>query len=160
MHRIGLGGYHNFDAAFATKPIVEKRLIYMEPDWKDAFAYAIQLSDSLGLEATIASSPGWSTTGGPWVEPKDAMKKLVWRTMNVQGGQAVKGQLPAPFKTTGSFQNGPVQGRGQAAKVADYYEDIAVMAVKRPEGAKSLAELGAKITSSGGNFPSPPSMTR
>jgi hypothetical protein len=152
MHRIGLGGYHNFDAAFATKPIVEKRLIYMEPDWKDAFAYAIQLSDSLGLEATIASSPGWSTTGGPWVEPKDAMKKLVWRTMNVQGGQAVKGQLPAPFKTTGSFQNGPVQGRGQAAKVADYYEDIAVMAVKRPEGAKSLAELGAKITSSGGNF--------
>src|SRR5215831_18214736 len=37
MHRVGIGGFQNFDAALATPQIVEKRLTYMTPDWKDAF---------------------------------------------------------------------------------------------------------------------------
>ena len=151
MHRIGLGGFHNFDAAMSTPDIVAKRLIYMDEGWQDAFAYATRLADSLGLEMTVASSPGWSTTGGPWVQPKDAMKKLVWKTFLVEGG-AVEAKLPEPFKTTGAFQNGPVAGRGFAGSVAQYYEDIAVLAVKQPSGTKTLSELGAKITSSGGKF--------
>jgi len=152
MHRIGLGGYHNFDASSRTPIIVDKRLVYMDPDWKDAFAYAMHVSDSLGLEATIASSPGWSTTGGPWVKPEDGMKKLVWRTLDVKGGQKVLQKLPEPFRTTGAFQNGPAQGRGMAASQYEYYDDIAVLAVRRPENAKTLAELGARLTSSGGDF--------
>jgi hypothetical protein len=38
MHRVGIGGFQNFDAALATPQIVEKRLTYMTPDWKDAFS--------------------------------------------------------------------------------------------------------------------------
>ena len=72
------GGVHNFDAALGTPTIVDKRLIYMDEGWKDAFAYAVQVADSLGLEFTVASAPGWSSTGGPWVSEKDGMKKLVW----------------------------------------------------------------------------------
>ena len=34
------GGVHNFDAALGTPTIVDKRLIYMDEGWKDAFAYA------------------------------------------------------------------------------------------------------------------------
>ena len=37
MHRVGIGGFQNFDAALATPQIVEKRLTYMTPDWIDAF---------------------------------------------------------------------------------------------------------------------------
>ena len=47
MHRIGLGGFQNFDAGIDTPPIVEKRLVYMDEGWKDAFAYATFLADSL-----------------------------------------------------------------------------------------------------------------
>ena len=80
MKRTGLGGFQNFDAALATPQIVDKRLSYMTPEWKDAFLYAATLADELGLEMAIAGSPGWSETGGPWVPPEQAMKKLVWST--------------------------------------------------------------------------------
>src|SRR6202012_1035902 len=67
MHRVGLGGFQNFDAALATPQVVDKRLAYMTPEWKDAFKYATVLADQLGLEEAIAGSPGWSESGGPWV---------------------------------------------------------------------------------------------
>ena len=149
MQRIGLGGVHNFDAAMGTPTIVDKRLIYMDEGWQDAFAVAVKTADSLGLEFTIASAPGWSSTGGPWVEPKDAMKRLVWRT--VEGSGAIDTAFPEPFSHTGAFQNGAAAGRGSGADL-DFYEDIAVIAVRQPEGRKSAAALGAVVTSSGGNF--------
>lgn len=152
MKQIGLAGFHNFDASSNTPTIVEKRLVYMDEGWKEAFAVAARTADSLGLEMTIASSPGWSTTGGPWVEPQDAMKKLTWRTLLVDGGKKVSQTLPAPYKTTGAFQDGPFSGRGFSASQYEYYEDIAVLAVRQPDGFKTLSELGASVSSSGGLF--------
>ena len=145
MDRIGVGGFHHFDAGIGVAPIVENRLIYMHDDWKDAFRYAIEMGDSLGMEMTVASSPGWSCMGGPWVEPQDAMKKLVWREMRLQGGQSFKGALPEPFQNAGDFQN---LDNGQAK----YYQDIAVLALRMPQEDLPLAGLNATLTSSGGDF--------
>src|SRR6516165_6355481 len=78
MHRVGIAGYQNFDAALQTPQVVDKRLAYMTPEWKDAFKYATTLADQFGLEEAIAGSPGWSETGGPWVKPSQGMKKIVW----------------------------------------------------------------------------------
>src|SRR3954464_10889079 len=78
MHRAGLGGYQNFDAALQTPQVVDKRLAYMTPEWKDAFQHAILLGDQLGFEMAIAGSPGWSESGGPWVPGSEGMKKYVW----------------------------------------------------------------------------------
>src|SRR5437588_12571625 len=50
MHRVGIGGFQNFDAALNTPQVVEKRLVYMTPEWKDAFRYAATLAAQLGLE--------------------------------------------------------------------------------------------------------------
>ena len=72
MHRVGLGGFQNFDAALATPKVVEHRLAYMTPEWKDAFKYAIVLGDQLGLEMAIAGSPGWSESGGPCGELRES----------------------------------------------------------------------------------------
>jgi hypothetical protein len=66
MKRVGIGGFQNFDAAISTPQIVEKRLQYMTPEWKDAFLFTTKLADSLDLEMSIAGSPGWSESGGPW----------------------------------------------------------------------------------------------
>ena len=98
MDKVGIGGFHHFDAAISIPQVVDNRLIYMRDDWKDAFKYAIALGDSLGMQMTVASSPGWSCTGGPWVSPEDAMKKLVWREMRIKGGEKFSGALPEPFK--------------------------------------------------------------
>ena len=152
FHRIGLGGFQTFDAAMNSPVVVEDRLVYMTPGWKDAFRHAMHLADSLNLEVAIASSPGWSSTGGPWVKPEDAMKKLVWRTAMVSGGQ-VDMTLPEAFTSTGTFQNLGENSSSVnivATGAHQHYEDIAVVAVRQPEGRKSLQELGAKVSASGG----------
>ena len=89
MKRVGIAGFQNFDAGLNTPQIVEKRLVFMTPEWKDAFRYATTLADKLGLEMAIAGSPGWSESGGPWVPPAQAMKKYVWSETRVEGGTAV-----------------------------------------------------------------------
>lgn len=83
MHRSGIAGFQQFDAGGAMMQMVQpvqERVRYLQDDWKDAFSYAIHLADSLDMEVGIASAPGWSSTGGPWVLPQDAMKKLTWRS--------------------------------------------------------------------------------
>src|SRR5215470_9278452 len=104
MHRVGIGGFQNFDAAFATPQIVQTRLVYMTPEWKDAFQFTTKLADSLHLEMAIAGSPGWSESGGPWVKPEDGMKKFVWTETRVKG-RVSNIKLAQPSGTTGPFQN-------------------------------------------------------
>ena len=37
MHRIGIAGFQQFDAALGTPQVVDKRLVYMTPAWQRAF---------------------------------------------------------------------------------------------------------------------------
>src|SRR5580765_6725726 len=50
MQSVGIGGMQNFDANLQTPQIVDKRLVYMTPEWKDAFRFTAQEADRLGLE--------------------------------------------------------------------------------------------------------------
>ena len=157
MNRIGIGGFQNFDAGLASPQIVEKRLIYMTPEWKDAFLFTTKLADSLGLEMAIAGSPGWSESGGPWVTPAQAMKKLVWSEIQVEGGKLFSGTLPKPPSATGIFQNIGEQGGFSSGEPTDpsipqFYADAAVIAFRMPDKDLSIAELNPKITSSAGKF--------
>jgi len=156
MKRVGLGGFQNFDASLNTPQVVDHRLVYMTPEWKDAFRYAATTADQLGLEMAIAGSPGWSESGGPWVPPAQAMKKIVWSETRVEGGRPFSGALPAPPSATGPFQNiaggrGFNQG-GESAPPPQYYKDAAVIAYRAPESDVPLAQLEPKVTSSGGQF--------
>src|SRR5436305_953680 len=76
MNRMGIGGVDAIDASIDTPQVVKKRLVYMTPEWKGAFHTAADLTARYGMELSIDSSPGWSETGGPWVSPQAAMKKL------------------------------------------------------------------------------------
>ena len=134
MKRVGIGGLQNFDVAFDTPQVVEERLIYMTPSWQDAFRYATKRAHELGLEFAIASSPGWSETGGPWVEPKDGMKKLVWSETQVEGGRPFNATLAAPPSASGPFQSLPSIDL-ISQKVLDgpkFYADVAVIAYRTP----------------------------
>jgi hypothetical protein len=105
MKRVGIGGLQNFDVGISTPQVVDKRLVYMTPEWKDAFRFAATEADRLGLELAIAASPGWSETGGPWVPAEDGLKKLVWSETEVEGGRRFTGRLPSPPAITGPFQS-------------------------------------------------------
>src|SRR5260370_2790233 len=158
MHRVGLGGFQNFDAALSTLKLVDQRLVYMTPEWKDAFKYATTLADQLGLEEAIAGSPGWSESGGPWVKPNQGMKKIVWSETRVEGGKPFSGVLPHPPTTTGPFQNLPVFDfialfTGQSQPISPtFYADTAVIAYRTPESDVPVSTLNPKIPSSATNL--------
>lgn len=152
MKRSGIVGFHNFDAGLSTPQIVEKRIVYMTPEWKDAFSYAVNMAESLDMEMTIASSPGWSETGGPWVKPEEAMKKLVWRQLDIQGGRYISVKLPEGFNNMGPYQDYTlVSDRiSQTYDNGKFYRDIAVVAVKIPDSEISMDEMCPSISVSGG----------
>lgn len=156
MHRVGIGGFQNFDASLFTPQIVEKRLSYMTPEWKNVFKFTTELADKLGLEMAIAGSPGWSESGGPWVPAKDGMKKYVWSETRIKGGQPFAGKLSHPPDTTGAFQNVPFReplGIGQGDKKShEFYADTVVIAYRVPNTDIPFNTLNPKITASGGQF--------
>ena len=154
MHRAGLKGFQNFDAALATPQVVDHRLAYMTPEWKDAFKYATTLADQLGMEEAIAASPGWSETGGPWVPGSEGMKKYVWSETVVEGGKPFSGKLVHPPSNTGGFQNLGVRDLLAAPEGAPppptFYADAAVVAYRRPASDVPVDSLHPKMTASAG----------
>jgi hypothetical protein len=154
MRRVGVGGFQTFDAALHTPQVVEERLVYMTPRWKEAFRHATETADALGLEMGIAGSPGWSESGGPWVTPAQAMKKLVWSETLVEGGRRFTGRPAQPPETTGPFQNVPYVAPPWITRAAHalrasptFYADTAVVAYRIPSDA--AAPLPApRVTSS------------
>jgi hypothetical protein len=154
MHRAGLGGFQNFDAALQTPQVVDHRLAYMTPEWKDAFKYSITLGQQLGFEMAIAGSPGWSESGGPWVPGSQGMKKYVWSETFVEGGKPFTGTLPHPPSNTGAFQNEGIHDQQPppgAMPMPQFYADAVVVAFKRPAGDQPLDALHPKVSASGGS---------
>jgi hypothetical protein len=152
MHDTGIGGFQNFDAALQTPQVVDKRLVFMTPEWKDAFKYAMTLADQLGLEAAIAGSPGWSESGGPWVKPQQGMKKVVWSETTVEGGKPFAGKLAAPPSNAGPFLDAPLADMmaPEGATGPSFYADTVVLAFPVPAPEVQPLAARAKVSSSGG----------
>ncbi len=154
MHRAGLGGFQNFDAALQTPQVVPKRLAYMTPDWKDAFKHAILLGDQLGLEMAIAGSPGWSESGGPWVPGSEGHEEVrVERNGGPRGSavqrsaRRIRPRIAAHFRTRAYTTSPRLAPRlFRTSTRTPWWSPI-----KRPTGDKSVEELQAKITASGGS---------
>jgi hypothetical protein len=161
MHRVGVGGVTIFEGAIDTPQVVPHRLIYMTPEWKQAFKTAVTTARSMNMEVAIASSPGWSETGGPWVPASQGMKKMVWSATRVEGGKPFKGKLAHPPQVDGTFQNYQVPGRrapdGTVTTPPEFYTDVAVIAYRTPDGDKTQQELNPTVTASAAtpNFATP-----
>ncbi|HUD54957.1 MAG TPA: glycosyl hydrolase [Terracidiphilus sp.] len=155
MHRSGIGGFQNFDAALSTPQVVDHRLAYMTPEWKDAFKYATTVADQLGMEEAIAGSPGWSESGGPWVPGPEGMKKYVWSETVVEGGKPFHGVLVHPPSNTGAFQNLSIRdalaGPADTKPAPQFYGDAAIVAYRRTASDVPLETLHPKTTASGGS---------
>lgn len=136
MERAGIGGVQNFDGSLDTPQIVSERVPYMSDAWRSALDLAVSIAGEKNLEFTIASSPGWSETGGPWVRPEQAMKKLVWSELEVDGGQSITEPLPAPPDVSGPFQDIPGGGAEPSSPehsgLPSLYRDSRVIAYQIP----------------------------
>ena len=103
MKALGLGGAIIMDQTWFDVP--QGCVAPNSEGWFDFAVFAGQEADRLGLKLGFHNCPGWSSTGGPWVEPKDAQKVLRWTETRVSGGRRVTCKVPRPAAPFGWFRD-------------------------------------------------------
>ncbi len=150
MKRVGIGGFMLADVNFGRGQTVAHPIPYGTPEWYDAVRFAAAEADRLGLEMGIFSSPGWSETGGPWVKPVEAMKKLVWSEVAVDGPRHFSGRLPEPPRNNGQIRNTGATYYPQGGGDPTYYGDSAVIAYRTPVDELDASTAKPTVTSNNG----------
>lgn len=152
MQRAGLGGVQIFTGAMPNNErVLASPVTYMSPEWRAAMRAAVTQADAQGMEVTVATSPGWSETGAPFVKAQDGMKKLVWTETEVRGGRRFNGPLPKPSDVSGPISTIPhhtVTLTGAEIESPRHYADSRVIAYRVPEADHPLPS--PKVTTADG----------
>lgn len=159
MKRVGIAGFQLADVNAGGGQSVEKKVVFGTPEWLEAVRRSAADADRLGLEMTVFSSAGWSETGGPWVKPEQAMKKLVWSETSIEGPSHFKGRLPQPPSNNGPFRNlvtGSARPGATPPRDPTHYGDSAVVAYRTPPDEAAEVELKPKVTTSSGALDAAP----
>jgi len=129
MKQVGLGGAQIFNV---SESIPEGPIKYNSSEWRALVKFAAQEAQRLGLELCIHNCAGWSSSGGPWVTPQDAMQTVVTSEFKTRGPMHFAAELPQPPKNA----------------THDFYRDIAVLAFPTPsDDAFRIADIKAKVLS-------------
>jgi len=65
-------------------------------EWWEIMHLALKTATELNIEIGIFNSPGWSQSGGPWIEPEQSMRYLASSELEVMGPRQITQQLPKP----------------------------------------------------------------
>ncbi len=79
-------------------------------EWYQMFEWALSEANRLGMTLGAHNCDGWSSSGGPWIDPENSMKRCIWSKTIVEGGKEIEMKLPEP--------------KGNL----DFYRDISVIA--------------------------------
>ena len=83
----GFSGIQLFHGQFGGAwPGVTQQITSLSDLWDDAVRHTAEECRRLGLRFTMQNCPGWAMAGGPWIEPSNAMRHLVWSRNDVAGG--------------------------------------------------------------------------
>ncbi len=115
----GISGIHLFHGQFGGAwPGVAPQIACLSESWDDAVCFTAKECRRLGLRFTMQNCPGWAMSGGPWIEPSNAMRSLVWSRMDVKAGP-IHTLLPMPQPSKEHWRD---------------YQDITVLAFPTPLG--------------------------
>lgn len=118
--KTGISGIQLFHGQFGGPwPGVEPQIACLSPLWDDAVKHTAQECRRLGLRFTMQNCPGWAMSGGPWIEPSNAMRNLVWSRTDIAGGSNVSLTLPVPQPSKEPWRD---------------YREITVLAFPTPMG--------------------------
>ena len=127
----GISGAHWFHGYFGGPwPATGHQLTTLSPEWEEMVGYLGRKARELGLRLTVQTCPGWSMAGGPWIQPEDAMRTLVWSRTDIPAGQTADAALPKGDPSTEAWKD---------------YRDIAVLAFPTPLGDTGKALLPENI---------------
>jgi len=120
MHAVGVAGVVIYDGGtyLPAGPVG-----YLDPKWRDLMAHALKEGNRLGIDMGLHNSPGWSSSGGPWIKPEQSMQQLVWTETTVQGGRRVETDLVQPQANAGFYRDAFVIAFPALAAETVRYED-------------------------------------
>jgi len=67
-------------------------------EWWDILHTVLKTATVLGIDIGIFNSPGWSQSGGPWIDSKSAMRYLTSSEIRVKGPVKLSKKLEMPTK--------------------------------------------------------------
>ncbi|MDR2232640.1 MAG: hypothetical protein LBE56_05880 [Tannerella sp.] len=113
----GISGIQLFHGQFGGPwPGVTPQIACLSENWDEAVRHTAEEAQRLGLRFTMQNCPGWAMSGGPWIEPSNAMRHLVWSRTDVSEGTLDR-TLPMPQPTDEPWRD---------------FKDIAVLAFPTP----------------------------
>lgn len=68
----------------------------LSDEWLECMRHAIREGSRIGIGVNLFNCPGWSQSGGPWVQPEDAMRYLVYSEIEVQGPSVINQYIGKP----------------------------------------------------------------
>jgi hypothetical protein len=129
MKASGIGGATIFNIASAVQESHKPTLnnpwpdqTYRSPKYWDALRHAAEEAERLGLEIGLHNTVGYSTTGGPWIDEEKNMRKLVFKSLTVDGGKQIAIEIPKPDPTQ-------YHGWGNFGRSFSNFADVAILAV-------------------------------
>lgn len=104
---------------------------FLSNEWKELFKHAVEECERLDIAITLGVGPGWTGSGGPWVEARASMQHLVSSSITIDGGARKIIHLPVPDPKRPFFGEGGFTPQVRQQWL-DYYEDVAVLAFPTP----------------------------
>ncbi|MGB5943955.1 MAG: glycosyl hydrolase [Leeuwenhoekiella sp.] len=109
----------------------------LSEEWWSHMVHAVNEGHRIGVDIGIFNCPGWSQSGGPWIDAEKAMRYLTYNEIKVNGGQMVKAQISQPesnFQDTHTlaFRTAPIEEKSTQfipTKVSANWDDVDTMAL-------------------------------
>ncbi len=132
--KAGISGIQLFHGQFGGPwPGVVPQIASLSPSWDGVVKHTAEECHRLGLRFTMQNCPGWSMSGGPWIEPSNSMRNLVVsRTDIVADGNEVNIKLAVPQPSNEPWRD---------------YKDITVLAFPTPLDDSDSPLVPQRVTS-------------
>jgi hypothetical protein len=101
MARVGIGHVTMFHV---TQGIPIGNVRFASDEHIALVAHAAAEAKRLGIRFGLHNSDGWTSSGGPWVKPEQAMKRVVW-SETVSNGGKISVKLPQPPTLHGFYRD-------------------------------------------------------
>jgi len=73
-------------------------LVAFTDDWWRLVRFACDEAEKRGIELGIHNCPGYTSTGGPWIPPRLAMRELVFNITNAEKQVSLQAHAPFPVQ--------------------------------------------------------------
>ena len=132
----GFGGVQFFHGQWGKAEAwdgVAEQIPCLSAKWDDLVRHAADECARLGMTFKMQNCPGWSMSGGPWIAPSNAMRKLVYARRDVPSA-VPEISIPQEFRDNDSD-----------------WHDVCYLAFPTPEGDAADGDVRPRIIETKGN---------